>query len=204
MSQSLFSKSPLRGGNAGFPSAAIPVKGIDLAPYKDQSAKKSRSKFLSKMGVIASHNSNCRSSSNASSYESDYSVGTSGVSLTNQRDISPDKFEAVQAQCMDLIKHTTDNMAKLEFKKLYASIKKYCKYQLFIEWFHLPIIDEYNDFNTFENGWSYLHEAAKQGNLDITHFMLTETEVDPNMVARHSDKENSEESKSPNSTGKNK
>jgi hypothetical protein len=29
-----------------------------------------------------------------------------------------------------------------------------------------------------------MHEAAKCGNLDIIHFLLTETYIDPNMIGR--------------------
>lgn len=47
-------------------------------------------------------------------------------------------------------------------------------------------IDNFNDYDTFENGWTFLHEAAKYGNFDIIHYMLTETDIDPNSVGRGS------------------
>lgn len=53
----------------------------------------------------------------------------------------------------------------------------------------VPIAENEDDENcsdsgSIEDGWTFLHEAAKYGNLDIAHFMLTETDIDPNMVSR--------------------
>lgn len=56
-------------------------------------------------------------------------------------------------------------------------------------------IDNYNDFDSFEGGWTYLHEAAKIGNFDIIHFMLSDTDIDPNMVGRGEINISKEESK---------
>ena len=56
-------------------------------------------------------------------------------------------------------------------------------------------VDKYNDFDNFEGGWSYLHEAAKQGNFDIVHYLLSETDIDPNMIGRGTIQESPEETK---------
>lgn len=53
----------------------------------------------------------------------------------------------------------------------------------------VPIVENeedenFSDSGSIEDGWTFLHEASKYGNLDIAHFMLTETDIDPNMVSR--------------------
>ena len=47
----------------------------------------------------------------------------------------------------------------------------------------MQTLDDYNGYDSFENSWTYLHEASKTGNIDVAHYMLTETDLDPNLVS---------------------
>ena len=105
----------------------IPVNTINLYDFnKKRTLKHQRS--MSKPGIKPIM-SQPRDSSTDSNYASDFSVNTGGFNLTNQREVTEEEFFNTQKELMAMIKEIkTNNMAQLEFKKLFNSIKSYCKF----------------------------------------------------------------------------
>lgn len=81
-------------------------------------------------------------------------------------------IEKLKIQLMGYIPKIGDIDAINKFKSEYLSI--YRKY---------GCVNQIDEFDDFEEKWTYLHEAAKFGNIDIARFLVFEMKQDPNMIS---------------------
>lgn len=86
-------RTPTRG-TQGF-NFAVPVNTINLVDENKEKSSKIRNKLLNKIGMSFSSTPKQRSSSNGSNYASDFSVYSGGLTLSNQKEVSEEEFQAI-------------------------------------------------------------------------------------------------------------
>ena len=81
-------------------------------------------------------------------------------------------IEKLKAQLMGYIPKVGDIDSINKFKTEYLSIYRKDGW-----------INRTDEFDDFEEKWTFLHEAAKFGNVDIARFLVFEMKQDPNMIS---------------------
>lgn len=99
---------------------------ISEIPKGNKSKKSQKFRRSMARGVVSSL-AKSRGDSSDSNYDSDFSINTGGFNLTNQIEITEEDLSRIQWECMGLIKIKNDAKSQLEFKKLFNSIKPFCK-----------------------------------------------------------------------------
>lgn len=89
-------RTPTRG-TQGF-NFAIPVNTITLVDENKERSSKIRNKLLNKIGMSFGSTPKQRSSSYGSNYASDFSAHTSGLTLSNQKEITEEEFQTILSE----------------------------------------------------------------------------------------------------------